>query len=1381
MKGKIIRKDFSKIREVIEVGNLIEIQTKSYRDFLQMDVPPEEREEIGLQKVFKTVFPIHDFYESATLDFVSYHIGQPKADVRECIMKGLTYEAPMKVVIRLVIWDTEGEDKKVIKAIKEQDVYLGEIPLMTDHGTFIINGTERVVVSQLHRSPGVFFSSERQGGKKIYFCRVIPYRGSWLDFEFDQKDYMYVRIDRRRKLPVTILLRALGYSKEEILSYFYDSEIVEVTENGFYKKLNPEILLKQRLDQDVVHPETGDIIARKGRKVTRTTLKKIEAAGIDRIPIDGGSLLGKAVGRDVVDEETGEVLVACNTELTEEDIVKIQSGKVSEFPILFIDNINVNSSIHQTFLIDKLTITDKDIESLQEEGVEKGMKELERDKAMIEIYKRLRPGDLPTLDTARIFFRNLFFNPDRYDLSEVGRMKLNYKLGIDVDKKEMALTERDILEVVRYLFRLRDGYGMEDDIDHLGNRRVRTVGELVEDQFHIGMVRLERAIKEKMSLQDVETLMPHDLINSKPLTAILKEFFGSSQLSQFMDQVNPLSEITHKRRLSALGPGGLTRERAGFEVRDVHPTHYGRICPIETPEGPNIGLISSLSTFARINPYGFIETPYRVVRDGRATNEIKYLFALDEENHIIAQANAPLDDEGRFINDLVSARKGGEFVMVAPEEVDFMDVSPKQLVSVAASLIPFLEHDDANRALMGSNMQRQSVPLLRAEAPLVGTGMERIVARDSGVVILAKRDGVVTFVDSTKIIVKHPIDGDGDFELDVYPLIKFMRSNQNTCINQKPIVKRGQWVEKGETIADGPATDRGELALGRNVLVAFLPWGGYNFEDSILVSEKILKEDIYTSIHIEELEISARDTKLGKEEITRDIPNVGEEALKDLDESGIIRLGALVSSGDILVGKITPKGETQLSPEEKLLRAIFGEKAGDVRDTSLRVPHGVEGVVIDVKVLSRRGHEIDSRTRAIEEEQRENLERDQADEIRAVLEATKEAFIESFGGASLQEDVTLPSGETLAAGTVLSREILEKIDVRDFEKLQAEGVDPVRVRARLDQMQDKIDAIRVLYQKRISKISRGEELPPGVLKTVKVYLAMKRKLSVGDKMSGRHGNKGIISRILPEEDMPFLPDGTPVDIVLNPLGVPSRMNVGQILETHLGWAARELGLQIQEMLEKQFPIDGVRQRLKDIFQSEKISALIDEADDEEILEVARGITHGVHVSVPVFDGASEDEVKTYMDMAGIPRVGQTILFDGRTGEPFDHEVTVGSMYMLKLHHLVDDKIHARSIGPYSLVTQQPLGGKAQFGGQRFGEMEVWAMEGYGAAYTLQEFLTIKSDDVNGRTRAYEAIVKGEDVLQPGIPESFNVLVKELQSLCLDVELIDTSKMQHKEG
>ncbi len=1384
MKAKIIRKDFSKIREVIEVGNLIEIQTKSYRDFLQKDVDPDKREEMGLQKVFKTVFPIHDFYETATLDFVNYHIGTPKADVKECIMKGLTYEAPMKVNIRLVIWDTEGEDKKVIKAIKEQDVYLGEIPLMTENGTFIINGTERVVVSQLHRSPGVFFSSEKQGGKKVYFCRVIPYRGSWLDFEFDQKDYMYVRIDRRRKLPVTILLRALGYSKEEILNYFYESEIVEVTPNGFYKKLNRDILLKQRLDQDVVHPETGEVIARKGRKITRSTLKKIEAAGIDRIPIDVNSLVGKVVGRDVVDENTGEVIVECNTELSEEDIEKISNAKVKEFPILFIDNINVNPSIHQTFQIDKLTITEKDIESLREEDTEKGLKELERDKAMIEIYKRLRPGDLPTLETARIFFRNLFFNPDRYDLSEVGRMKLNYKLGIDVDKNERALTERDIMEVVRYLFRLRDGYGMEDDIDHLGNRRVRTVGELVEDQFHIGMVRLERAIKEKMSLQDVETLMPHDLINSKPLTAILKEFFGSSQLSQFMDQVNPLAEITHKRRLSALGPGGLTRERAGFEVRDVHPTHYGRICPIETPEGPNIGLISSLSTFARINPYGFIETPYRVVKDGKATNEIKYLFALDEENHVIAQANAPLDEEGRFINDMISARKGGEFVMVSPEEVDFMDVSPKQLVSVAASLIPFLEHDDANRALMGSNMQRQSVPLLRAESPLVGTGMERIVARDSGVVILAKRDGEVTFVDSTKIIVKHYLNGDGkdgEFELDVYSLTKFMRSNQNTCINQKPIVRRGQWVEEGEIIADGPSTDRGELALGRNVLVAFLPWGGYNFEDSILVSEKILKEDIYTSIHIEELEISARDTKLGKEEITRDIPNVGEEALKDLDESGIVRLGALVSSGDILVGKITPKGETQLSPEEKLLRAIFGEKAGDVRDTSLRVPHGAEGVVIDVKVLSRRGQETDSRTQAIEEEQRENLERDQGDEIRVVLEATKESLVSLFKGKALSEEVTLSSGETLQKGARLTEKVLEPVDVREFEKLQAAGVDPVKVRVMLDRMQDKIDAIRALYQNRISKISRGEELPPGVLKTVKVYLAMKRKLSVGDKMSGRHGNKGIISRILPEEDMPYLPDGTPVDIVLNPLGVPSRMNVGQILETHLGWAARELGQQIQNMLEKQFPIDGIRKRLKEVFQSKRIDAIIDEASDEEVLEIARGMQNGVHVSVPVFDGASEEEVKEYMDMAGVPRVGQSILFDGKTGEPYDHEVTVGSMYMLKLHHLVDDKIHARSIGPYSLVTQQPLGGKAQFGGQRFGEMEVWAMEGYGAAYSLQEFLTIKSDDVSGRTRAYEAIVKGEDVLQPGIPESFNVLVKELQSLCLDVELLDTSKTQHKEG
>ncbi len=1381
MKGKIIRKDFSKIRGTIEVGNLIEIQTSSYKKFLQMEVPPEEREEIGLQRVFKTVFPIHDFYESATLEFLEYKIGKPKADVSECILKGLTYEAPMKVTIRLLIWDTEKEDKKSFKAIKEQEVYLGEIPLMTEHGTFINNGTERVIVSQLHRSPGVFFSSEKNVSKKIYFCRVIPHRGSWLDFEFDQKDFMFVRIDRRRKMPVTILLRALGYGKEDILKLFYQSEEVEVTPTGMYKRINEELFLKQRLDQDILHPETGEVVAKKGRKVTKTLLKKIKDLGMDRIPIDPLSLENKVVGRDVVDKKTGEVIVPCNTELTQEMIEAITEAGVSHFPVLFIDNITVNNSIHQTLLNDKLVLTDKDIEAFQEEGVEKGIKELERDKATVEIYKRLRPGDLPTLETARMFFRNLFFNPDRYELSTVGRMKLNYKLGIQVDESLMTLSEEDIVAVVKYLFGLKDGHGVEDDIDHLGNRRVRTVGELVEDQFHIGLVRLERAIKEKMSLQDVETLMPHDLINSKPLTAILKEFFGSSQLSQFMDQVNPLSEITHKRRLSALGPGGLTRERAGFEVRDVHPTHYGRICPIETPEGPNIGLISSLSTYARINPFGFIETPYRVVKNGRATHEIKYLFALEEEGTVIAQANAPLDEEGKFLKPLITARKGGDFVMVPPEEIDFMDVSPKQLVSVAASLIPFLEHDDANRALMGSNMQRQSVPLLRAEAPLVGTGMEKIVARDSGVVISAKRSGTVEFVDASKIIIKHLDNNSGEFEVDVYPLIKFMRSNQNTCINQKPIVRKGQHVVKGDIIADGPSTDRGELALGRNVLVAFLPWSGYNFEDSILVSEKILKEDIYTSIHIEELELSARDTKLGKEEITRDIPNVGEEALKDLDESGIVRLGALVKSGDILVGKITPKGETQLSPEEKLLRAIFGEKAGDVRDTSLRVPHGVEGVIIDVKVLSRKGQDVDERTLAIEQMEKDRLEGDQADEIRVILQATKEAMIPLFAGKKVLKEIPLQSGEKLLKGTDLTEEALAGIDVRELEKVAAEDVDMFQVRMMLDRMQEKIDAVRTLYQTRISRVSKGEELPPGVIKTVKVYLAIKRKLSVGDKMSGRHGNKGIISRILPEGDMPFLPDGTPVDIVLNPLGVPSRMNVGQILEAHLGWAASELGQQIQAMMEKRFPIGKIRERLKEVFQSEKLDKMIDEATDEEVLQVAEGVQDGFHMAVPVFDSASEKEIKSYMDMAGIPQVGQSILFDGRTGEPFDHEVTVGGMYMLKLHHLVDDKIHARSIGPYSLVTQQPLGGKAQFGGQRFGEMEVWAMEGYGAAYTLQEFLTIKSDDVTGRTRAYEAIVKGEDVLRPGIPESFNVLVKELQSLCLDVDLMDTSKTKQKEG
>jgi len=1379
-----LRKDYGKIKEILEISDLIEIQSRPYKQFLQKDVPPEERKDIGLQGVFKQVFPIKDFYETVELRFVQYRLGRPKYDVRECLMKGITFAAPLRVTIQLIIYDVqEGVKTGQIKAIKEQEVYFGEIPLMTDQGTFIINGTERVIVSQLHRSPGVFFNQElpkTHTGRPLYFARIIPYRGSWIDLEFDQKDILYVRIDRRRKLPVTVFLKALGYSTQDLLDTFYHKEKIFISPQGFHKKVDHSLMIGQRASADIVDPTTNEILIKKNRKITEGTIQKLEAAGIFEVAVEPDTLVERVAARNIEDPNTGEIIVEINRELTEEAIKEMRDREIEEFEVLLIEEVKSSPSIKETLLADKIVLSESEREQLPRADTAV-VAQKEQEKASIEIYRRLRPGDPPTLETAKTLFNNLFFNSERYDLSKVGRMKINHKLGLDVPLDVTTLRHEDILEVVKYLIGLKEGRGNIDDIDHLGNRRVRTVGELLQNQFHIGLVRVERAIKERMSLQEVETLMPHDLINSKPLTAVMREFFGSSQLSQFMDQTNPLSEITHKRRLSALGPGGLTRERAGFEVRDVHPSHYGRICPIETPEGPNIGLIVSLSTFAHVNEYGFIETPYRTVENGRVTDHIEYLFALDEERYTIAQANAPIDEEGRFTAPLVSARKAGEFIIVKPEEVDYMDVSPRQLVSVASSLIPFLENDDANRALMGSNMQRQAVSLLRTEAPLVGTGMEQIVARDSGVTVMAKRDGVIESVDASRIVVKAEEDGKG-VGVDIYNLTKYQRSNQGTCINQKPIANKSERIEKGEVIADGPSTHMGELALGRNVLVAFMPWGGYNFEDSMLINEKLLKEDIYTSIHIEELECVARDTKLGKEEITPDIPNVGEEMLKDLDESGIIRIGAEVKPGDILVGKITPKGETQLSPEEKLLRAIFGEKASDVKDTSLRVPHGIEGVVIDAKVFTRRGVEKDKRAKEIGEEEEKKTINDRDAEI-AIIEAyTKERVRGLLVGnkttASLKDP--LKGKQWVEKGVKITEEILSRIPWEQWKEIPfSDERSTIEVDQFITAGMREIEAIKERAEEKLKKWEAGDELLPGVSKVVKVYIAMKRRLSMGDKVSGRHGNKGIVSRILPEEDMPYLEDGTPVDMVLNPLGVPSRMNLGQILETHLGWAAKALGQKIDTYLKDDKRIDELRGFLKEIFTQEEIRRAIDKATKDNLTRFAQRLREGVYMSVPVFDAATEEEIRDALKKAGLPLSGQATLYDGRTGEPFDHHVTIGYMYMLKLHHLVDDKIHARSIGPYSLVTQQPLGGKAQFGGQRLGEMEVWALEAYGAAHALQEFLTVKSDDQAGRTRAYEAIVKGKDVLEPGIPESFNVLVKELQGLCLNVELLEEEKKPDK--
>jgi DNA-directed RNA polymerase subunit beta len=1397
-----LRKNFARIPQIAGIPNLIEIQKQSYDRFLQADlpIPPNNREDIGLEAVFRSVFPIKDFSETASLEFLKYSLGEEKYSVEECLQKGVTYAVPLKITVQLIVWDVDPEtNSRTIRDVKEQEVYFGEIPIMTENGTFIINGTERVIVSQLHRSPGIFFDHDKgkthASGKLLYSARIIPLRGSWIDFEFDPKDRLYVRIDRRRKLPVTVFLKALGYSSEDILNYFYSLQTIIIKDGSYSRKVDLKLLVGTAAPTDIYAEGSDAILVKKNKKITQAAIKRLQGQNIAHLSMKKEDLVGKVIARDIVDENTGEVIAQCNKELTLDDvdgfIEDLTSRNIYRFDSLFIEERIVSSSLRDTLLEDKIDERpNKLIDDYRKHQRDSPLSN-ETLNAQIEIYRRLRPSNPATVEISNTFFNNLFFKTEYYDLSRVGRLKLNRKLAISEEEAPLSLRTlrpEDIMLSVKYLLELKEGRSDReiDDIDHMGNRRVRSVGELLENQYRIGLVRMERAIKERMSLQDVETLMPHDLINAKPVTAVVKEFFGSSQLSQFMDQTNPLSEITHKRRLSALGPGGLTRERAGFEVRDVHPTHYGRICPIETPEGPNIGLIVSLSTYAKVNEFGFIETPYRPVMDKQVGKEIRFLTALDEEDHVIVQANALLDKKGCLASDLVSVRhKGGEFAMVSSFEPDLMDVSPNQLVSVAASLIPFLENDDANRALMGSNMQRQAVPLLTTEAPIIGTGMEEVVAIDSGVTVTAKRSGIVDSVDATRIVIRATnfTEGDLDPGVDIYNLVKYTRSNQNTCINQRPIAKKWDRVEKGQVIADGPATDKGELALGRNVLVAFMSWGGYNYEDSILVSEKIVKEDIFTSIHIDEFEVMARDTKLGKEEITRDIPNVGDEALRNLDESGVIRIGAEVKPGDVLVGKITPKGENQLSPEEKLLRAIFGEKAGDVRDSSLRVPPGVEGTIIGARIFSRKGTDKDSRTISIENEEISKLSKDRDDETRIVEESARERIRGILVGKVAASALSDPdSGKTyVKKSQTISDATLDDVPLELLRDISLKGDtttedNVVRI---LERLSDQKHFWKMHFDERISRLKKGDELPPGVIKLVKVYIAIKRKLSVGDKMAGRHGNKGVLSIVLPEEDMPYFEDGTPVEIVLNPLGVPSRMNVGQVLETHLGWAARGLGAALNKMMKEGFSVEKLRERLLDIFdphepdRRSRVKKIIQEMDEDQVKLFVASLSRGIPISTPVFDGARESEIKSLLENGGLPGKGQTRLYDGRTGEPFDNEITVGDIYMMKLHHLVDDKIHARAIGPYSLVTQQPLGGKAQFGGQRLGEMEVWAMESYGAAYSLQEFLTVKSDDVTGRTRMYESIVKGTNVLEPGLPESFNVLVKEIKSLGLDVELLES--------
>ncbi len=1355
-----LRKNFGTAKKVVDIPYLIEMQRSSYDKFMQKDIAPEAREDVGLQAAFQSVFPITDFTGASSLEFVQYSIGEPKYSEEECISRGITYEASVKIVARLLSYDVDRDSgAQSIRDIKEQQIYFGTIPLMTETGTFIINGTERVVVSQLQRSPGVFFDHDQgkthASGKLLYSARVIPVRGSWIDLEFDPKDILYIRIDRRRKFPVTVLLKALGYSTEDLLGIFYDQDTYIIDGNLLYRKVNPETMVGQKATLDVVDPNTGDVLLRKNRKFSRTMMKKFEELGISRVPVEEEDIIGQVIAHDIVDPDTGEVLIPGNSSITKEDLGLLREKAIPEIQTLFIDGVKVSSSIRDTLLLDKT--------QTQEEAV-------------IDIYRRLRPSSPLILEVAEKFFDSLFFNPSTYDLSEVGRYKINQRLGLDTPLSTRVLTPEDILETVRELVRLKDRQGQIDDIDHLGNRRVRSVGELIENQYRIGLVRMERSIKERMTLQEIETLMPNDLINPKPVTSVLKEFFGSSQLSQFMDQTNPLSEITHKRRLSALGPGGLSRERAGFEVRDVHPTHYGRICPIETPEGPNIGLIVSLSTFATVNRYGFIETPYRIVRDRKVTGEVRYMTAIEEEKETIAQAKIDLDEDGYIINDTIGARRAGEFVIVPAEEITAIDVAPNQLVSVSASLIPFLENDDANRALMGSNMQRQAVPLLVSEAPLVGTGMERTVAIDSGVTVVAERDGWVEDVDATRLVVGYDEDEAQNLpvEVKIYKFTKYQKSNQTTTLNQRPLVLPGQRIRKGEVLADGASTSQGELALGKNVVVAFMPWRGYNFEDAVIVSERLVKEDIFTSVHVEEFEVEARDTKLGREEITRDIPNMGEDALKDLDDSGIIRIGAEVKAGDILVGKVTPKGETQLTPEEKLLRAIFGEKAGDVKDTSLRVPPGCQGVVVDVRVFCRKGVEKDKRTQAIEDLEVARILKDQGDEISVIRRSVLKKLGNYLNGQKAAVSIKDTRGNVLlAAGQVITDEVLQKIPVHRLKDLMLEGHRQLvpAVTDLLSWYETEVERITKYFEDRIERLKKGDELAPGVIKMVRVCVAMKRKLSVGDKMSGRHGNKGVVSTIVPVEDMPYFEDGTPVDVILNPLGVPSRMNVGQLLETHLGWAAKNFGKQLAR-LARDYQIDMLRKKLSSIYSKEELDVLIGDMDDAQIRDLAISLEKGIPVATPVFDGVKEEKIRKLLVDSGQSELGEAILYDGYTGEPFSQPVTVGVMYVLKLHHLVDDKIHARSTGPYSLVTQQPLGGKAQFGGQRLGEMEVWAMEAYGAAYSLQEFLTVKSDDVAGRSRMYEKIVKGNNFLEAGLPESFNVLVKELQGLCMDIELLE---------
>ena len=1382
--SKKIRRSFGKIPLVTSLPNLIEVQKRSFDNFLQLKTKPEERETSGLHAVFKSVFPINDYTERATVDYVSYEIGIPKYDVDECSQRGMTYGAPLLVNFRLIVWDIdEIAGTKSVRDIKEQEVYMGDIPLMTKNATFVVNGTERVVVSQMHRSPGVFFDHDfgktHTSGKFLFNARIIPYRGSWLDFEHDAKNNIHARIDRKRKFPVTTIFKCLissiseeyveecntknidadpkkiqGMSSEEILNIFYDSYEFKKNKYGWQYKQDIGFYKAKILNFDLLDTNTGKIIFAKGTKLNQRMINDFSKKKINNITIENSSLLGQYLASDIIDEKSGKIFYEAGFEVDEEFIEFLNDHKLLKINLLKVDNIEIGSYIRSTLQLDKAR---------------------SREEALFEIFKILRPGEPPTIETAELLFHNLFFNADRYDLSAVGRLKIVSKFKKNTPIEKRVLDKSDILDVVKHMHNLIDGKGEVDDIDHLGNRRVRSVGELLENQYRVGLLKMDRAIKERLSSLEVDNIMPQDIINAKPVSASIKEFFGTSQLSQFMDQTNPLSEITHKRRVSALGPGGLNRERAGFEVRDVHQTHYGRICPIETPEGANIGLINSLASYSRINQYGFIETPYRIVNNGKVTEKVIYLSAINEEDFVIAQANSEVDNKGKFVNELISCRKNGEFINTTFDTIDLMDVSPQQLVSVAASLIPFLENDDANRALMGSNMMRQAVPLIKPKAPLVGTGMEYTVAKDSGSTVVAKRSGIVDQLDANRIVIRVTDKSDNSLnKIDIYNLLKFQRSNQNTCINQRPLVNVGDKIEKNQVIADGPATELGELALGRNVLVAFMPWNGYNFEDSILISEKVVQEDVFTSIHVEEFEVMARDTKLGPEDVTRDIPNASEEMLRNLDETGIVYVGAEVSSSDILVGKVTPKGETPMTPEEKLLRAIFGEKAADVKDTSLRVPPGVKGTVVEIRVFSRRGIEKDQRAISIENSEIENISRDRDDELN-ILE-------KSFGNhlKELLIDKEYISGHDLFnKGEKLS---FEKLDNLNVKLLTGINISDEKITNKIELLvksyENQLGNINQKFENKIDKIQSGDELLPGVLKLIKVFVAVKRKLQPGDKMAGRHGNKGVISKICPAEDMPYLNDGTPVDICLNPLGVPSRMNIGQILETHLGWASASLGKQVNKIINK-MQTEGhtrdIKEKLLDIYDQKEHKEVVKNMNDDELLELANNLKEGVPFATPVFDGAKESDITSLLEKAGVSKTGQEILTDGITGEKFERPVTVGYVYMLKLHHLVDEKIHARSIGPYSLVTQQPLGGKAQFGGQRFGEMEVWALEAYGAAYTLQEILTIKADDVAGRTKVYESIVKGDQNFESGTPESFNVMVKELRSLGLNLEFKQSVK------